>query len=249
MAHRCDGLRAPDRDDDGPGCCCPWLRRSLPRTSPGFHAGHPIASRLRAWCRSLRCPESEATPTLAPDGDHVAFTWSGTNQDNFDIYVQRIGSGTEQRRTVHPERDFSPAWSPDGQWIAFLRGGAPGPSKVMLVPPHGGRERSLGEIHIRQPYTVPPYLAWFPDGKALVVVNSPAPDKPDALFVISIDTLEREALSSPASDTFDMAPAVSPDGRTVAFTRGHGELYVLGIGDDRRAATPQRRLAESGPLA
>ena len=84
-------------------------------------------------------PGSEATPTLAPDGDHVAFTWSGTNQDNFDIYVQRIGSGTEQRRTVHPERDFSPAWSPDGQWIAFLRGGAPGPSKVMLVPPHGGR--------------------------------------------------------------------------------------------------------------
>jgi eukaryotic-like serine/threonine-protein kinase len=68
---------------------------------------------------------TEATPTLAPDGDHVAFAWSGTNQDNFDIYVQRIGSGSEQRRTFHPERDFSPAWSPDNQWIAFIRGGAP----------------------------------------------------------------------------------------------------------------------------
>ena len=166
-------------------------------------------------------PGSEATPTLAPDGDHVAFAWSGTNQDNFDIYVQRIGSGSEQRRTVHPERDFSPAWSPDNQWIAFIRGGAPGPSKVILVPPHGGQERSLGEIHIRQTNAIPPYLAWFPDSRALVVVHSPAPDKPDALFVMSIETLEKQALSyPPASDVFDMAPAVSPDGRTVAFISG-----------------------------
>ena len=193
-------------------------------------------------------PGSEATPTLAPDGDHIAFTWSGTNQDNFDIYVQRIGSGTEQRRTVHPAAGFQPGLVARRAVDRVSPRWSPRPEQGHAGPAARRGELSLGEIHIRQPYTVPPYLAWFPDGKALVVVNSPAPDKPDALFVISIDTLEREALSSPASDTFDMAPAVSPDGRTVAFTRGHGELYVLGIGDDRRAATPQRRLAESGWL-
>ena len=45
---------------------------------------------------------AEASPTLAPDGEQVAFAWSGPNQDNPDIYVQRIGSGSELRRTVDP---------------------------------------------------------------------------------------------------------------------------------------------------
>ncbi len=92
---------------------------------------------------------SEGSPTLAPDGEQVAFTWSGPNQDNEDIYVQRIGSGTEVRRTEHPARDFSPAWSPDGRWIAFLRGEVPGRSELILVPPLGGAETTSG----RDPHT------------------------------------------------------------------------------------------------
>ena len=106
---------------------------------------------------------SEGSPTLAPDGDQVAFTWNGPNHDNEDIYVQRIGSGTEVRRTVHPARDFSPAWSPDGRWIAFLRNEVPGQSQLILVPPLGGAERRLGKLHIRESNTILPHLSWFPD--------------------------------------------------------------------------------------
>jgi Tol biopolymer transport system component len=114
----------------------------------------------------------------------------------------------------------------------------------MLVPPHGGQERSLGEIHIRQNNAIPTYLTWFPDSRALVVVHSSAPDKPDALFVMSIETLEKQALTyPPAADVFDTAPAVSPDGRTVAFIRGH-ELNVIGIGDHYRASTPPQPLTQ-----
>ena len=127
---------------------------------------------------------AEFSPTLAPDGEQVAFSGPGPNQDNDDIYVQRIGSGTELRRTVHPARDLSPAWSPDGRWIAFLRGEVLGRSEVRLVPPLGGAERSLGEIHISQSYVFPPYLSWFPDSSALVVVDFSVPQKTEALFVI-----------------------------------------------------------------
>ena len=185
----------------------------------------------------------EASPTLAPDGEQVAFTWSGPNQDNDDIYVQRIGSGTEVRRTVHPARDFSPAWSPDGRWIAFLRGEVPGRCELMLMPPLGGAERPLGEIHIRQNYVFPPYLSWFPDSSALVIVDSPAPQQTEGLFVISVETGEKRALTTPSpSAPADMTPAVSPDGRTVAFKRGPA-LYVLAVGRDFSPTTEPRALA------
>ena len=167
---------------------------------------------------------SEGSPTLAPDGDQVAFTWSGPNQDNEDIYVQRIGSGTEVRRTVHPARDFSPAWSPDGRWIAFLRGDVPGRSDLILVPPLGGTERRLGEIHIGQSDVVLPYLSWFPDSSALVVVD--APGQREGLFVVSRESGEKHALTTPPAGDFDTNPAVSPDGRAVVF-KNEVETFAL----------------------
>ena len=115
---------------------------------------------------------SETSPTLAPDGEQVAFSWSGPNQDNVDIYIQRIGSGTEVRRTVHSARDFSPAWSPDGRWIAFLRGEVPGRSELILIPPLGGAEQRRGRNPHSESDLCPNYLSWFPDSSALVVVHA-----------------------------------------------------------------------------
>ena len=218
-----------------------------------------VALRPRATPNSLAPPRvvpvsalpgTELTPTLSPDGQSVAFSWTGINQDNDDIYVQRIGSGSALRRTVDPARDFSPAWSPDGQWIAFLRGAVPGRNEVMLVSPLGGPERSIGEIQIRQVYAIPPFLAWFPDSRAMVVVHSP-PDKPTGLFVISIETREMQPLTSPPASVEDMAPAVSPDGHSLAFKRGP-DLMVVGVSEGLRSTTPPRRLVSVvglGPAA
>jgi Tol biopolymer transport system component len=186
-------------------------------------------------------PGAEFSPTLSPDGQSVAFVWSGVNRDNGDIYVQRIGSGPEVRRTTHPAHDFSPSWSPDGQWIAFLRGEVPGRSELMLVSPFGGPEQSRGEIDIRYAFAYPPHLAWLPDSQALIVVHSP-PDKPTGLSVFSIPSREMQALTSPpVSPGIDRAPAVSPDGRTVAFKRGP-DIFVAGIAADRRAVISPRPL-------
>ena len=93
-------------------------------------------------------PGAETHPTLSPDGNQVAFAWSGPKQDNFDIYVQLIGSGGPLQLTSDPASDYSPAWSPDGRWIAFLRSERLGNSELRLVPPLGGQERRLAEIQV-----------------------------------------------------------------------------------------------------
>ena len=66
-------------------------------------------------------PGEEKQPTFSPDDNQVAFSWNGEKQDNFDIYVKLIGSGTQMRLTTAPEADYYPSWSPDGSSIAFLR--------------------------------------------------------------------------------------------------------------------------------
>ena len=48
---------------------------------------------------------SEFDPTFSPDGEQVAFSWNGTRQDNWDIYVTLVGSSDVRRLTSDPAED------------------------------------------------------------------------------------------------------------------------------------------------
>ena len=104
------------------------------RYSPGLPEAQPELIPLTTY------PGNEGSPTFSPDGNRVAFVWTGPNDDNFDIYVNVIGTDNPQLRTSHPARDVSPEFSPDGRWIAFVRETERGTGDVMLVPSVGGRE-------------------------------------------------------------------------------------------------------------
>jgi Tol biopolymer transport system component/tRNA A-37 threonylcarbamoyl transferase component Bud32 len=194
-------------------------------------------------------PGVERYPSFSPDGNHVAFTWTGSKQDNPDIYVQMIGSGSPLRLTTDPSNDYNPVWSPDGRWIAFLRRQwEAGKSELRLIPPLGGPERKLAEIHIREAFVNPPYLAWCPEGNCLVVTDSPGEGKPAALFVISLETGEKRQLTNPQPPKpGDTNPAISPDGGWLVFRRNAsgpytGELYRLPLGRGVTAVGEPRRL-------
>jgi serine/threonine protein kinase len=199
----------------------------------------------------------ERYPSLSPDGDEVAFTWNGPRQDNDDVYVQRIGSGSPLRLTTDPASDSNPVWSPDDRWIAFLRGDSAGPMsrsryELTLIPPLGGPERRVAEVRVREvAWPAQAYLAWCPDSTCLVVTDSPADEKPDALFVVSVETGEKRQLTTPQQPVLaDTSPAVSPDGRALVFRRTVsytiGELYRLPLSEGVTAAgEPERRTLAS----
>jgi Tol biopolymer transport system component len=197
---------------------------------------------------------SQRYPTFSPDGNYVAFTWTGPKQDNPDLYVYQVGSsGTPLQLTTDPGNDYNPVWSPDGRWIGFLRR-APGSGtdEVRLIPPLGGTERKLAEIHVRGgDLNSPPYLSWCPDATCLVATDSPGDGKPDGLFVISFETGEKRALTNPAPPTTgDTEPVISPDGGWLIFRRTQGgvydgELYRLHLGKGVTAAGEPIRLTPS----
>ncbi len=126
-------------------------------------------------------PGEERQPTFSPDGNQVAFSWNEDKQDNFDIYVKLIGSGTQLRLTTAPQADSSPAWSPDGRSIAFIREGTGGKLSVYLVSPLGPPERKVGEI------AEVGRLTWTPDGKSLVVTNRNSESEPLGLLLLSVE--------------------------------------------------------------
>jgi Tol biopolymer transport system component len=211
----------------------------------------PPAEPLRAVSLTT-FPGAELYPSFSPDGNHIAFSWNGPKQDNHDIYVQQIGAGSPLRLTTDAGNDYNPVWSPDGRWIAFLRDQAQsGRSELRLIAPLGGSERNLAGIRVRESYYVTlPYLSWCPNASCLVVTDSQGEGKPDALFVVSIETGEKRQLTNPQPPVIgDTKPAVSPDGRSIVFQRvtsaGGAELNLLPLGEGMVPSGEPRRLTLS----
>ncbi|HEX2344086.1 MAG TPA: protein kinase [Vicinamibacterales bacterium] len=187
-------------------------------------------------------PGQESAPTFSPDGNQVAFVWDGEKRDNEDIYVKLIGAGTPLRLTTSPASDRNPAWSPDGRYIAFIRV-SEAESGLFLVPALGGPERKIDSPLWEDRWDAFRIagLSWSPDGKFLALSDRSAPQDPASLFVLSVDRLEKRKLTaSPADSLGDFAPAISPDGRTVAFYRftvgAGGDIYLVPFagGEPRR---------------
>jgi serine/threonine protein kinase len=171
-------------------------------------------------------PGNESSPSFSPDGTQVAFAWDGEKQDNWDIYVKQIGVEPPYRLTNDPAMDYSPAWSPDGRSIAFLRE-VSGKTAIMLIPQRGGSERILGEVNGSQlgsPFG--PQLSWTPDSRWLVGTTFAVGQHGGGLRLYSTETGEQRPLSNPPTEEIgDTAPAVSPDGRTLVFSRVSPDFY------------------------
>jgi Tol biopolymer transport system component len=151
-------------------------------------------------------PGLEGPPSLSPDGNQVAFERAG------DIFVKQVDSEAlvQLTRTTLPEH--APAWSPDGRQIAFSRDR----QGIFVISPLGGGERKVADT---QAPLLLKTMAWTPDGSSLLVSELTS-SICASLFIITIETGQKTRLTWPPEPSIgDGWPAVSPDGRTVAFAR------------------------------
>ena len=188
-------------------------------------------------------PGRQIMPAFSPDGNQVAFVWDGEDRQNFDIYVKLIGPGRPLRLTTNPAPDVDPAWSPDGRSIAFVRKPSEDRTQIMLVPALGGQETKVAECR-----SLSARLAWSPDGKWLITGAQIPPETRQSLVRLSVETGEMQRLTNPpaAANLGDELPAISPDGRSLAFSRcatnSFSEIYLLPLAGNMMPGGEPRKL-------
>jgi eukaryotic-like serine/threonine-protein kinase len=197
-------------------------------------------------------------PRLSPDGERVAYSWTGPKDDQWDMYVKPVGPGTKPIRITDAAAfHSSPAWSPDGRQLAFVRTTALDRAAIYAVPSLGGQERKVadlvGSILLGGIYFLPT-LSWAPDGTWLAAAEQPAPEAPARIVKIVLSNAEMIPVTSPPTGTLgDLWPDISPDGQLLAFVRtssqsfGNQDVWLQPLtgGDARRLTNGKYEIMSS----
>jgi Tol biopolymer transport system component/DNA-binding winged helix-turn-helix (wHTH) protein len=200
----------------------------------------------------------EYEPALAPDGNRVAFAWSGPVPigRTASIYIKQVGEEHALRLTSVPGAiDFGPDWSPDGAYIVFGRFPAPSAAPdtveagIYMVPAMGGAERRVHSTNWKLGPIVDSRVAWASNGKTIAFSDRPVGQNHYAVFALDVATLSaRQITFPPEASNGDLHVAFSPDARTLAFlrdTKDGMDVYVIPAagGSERRLTFDNRELA------
>ncbi len=200
-------------------------------------------------------PGGEYAPAISPDGKSVLFTYH--YQGSGFLYRLAVGGGEPVRvtRAVKNLQEFDAAWSPDGTWIGFLRRVTADESILVAIPAAGGAERELGPVQgisASSNMKVPNRgVGWMANSRELIVSSSDGAGQPNRLWRVDLASGNRVALTNPPLLVLgDANPAVSADGRRLAFHRamafGVLEIFTAGLTADGRLAGEPAPLTKLG---
>ena len=194
---------------------------------------------------------NEYSPSFSPDGEQVAFSWNGANEDNFDVYVTMVGSADVQRLTSEPGFDGDPKWDPNGKRIAFVRQSpGDGSGRIYMTSPIGGSKLKLSEFPV---INIDPAriskIAWSPGSRFLAASRTAEPAQPGGIYLVPVDGGTPRPLTQAIAPAIHWSPAFSPDGRQLAYVSCAGfgcDVYVLQLDANfAPAGNPVRRTVQS----
>jgi Tol biopolymer transport system component/DNA-binding winged helix-turn-helix (wHTH) protein len=179
-------------------------------------------------------PGSQLEPALSPGGDAVAFVWNQSGRADNHLYVKALKSGAPVRVTSGEDQEYSPAWSPDGLSLAFFRH-SESATTVEVIPALGGSERQVYTLPVNSVWEYGG-LTWSSDGAALIFPEQRIPGGASRLVELSLNNHATRFLTTPSSNwNGDSMPAVSPDGKMLAFARGSEQstrdIFVMKLPD------------------
>lgn len=160
---------------------------------------------------------------LSPDGARLAL--KAVTDLGEDIWIKPLPAGPMARLTFAAGEERMPRWSPDGQRVAFLsaqddnldvwsrRSDGTGEAELLV-----DLDRSVAD------------MAWTPDGQSMLVRTAGTPGVIGGrdIYIVHIgaDSVPIPVLASSADEA---APALSPDGRWLAYQSdetGRREVFV-----------------------
>lgn len=191
-------------------------------------------------------------PRISPDGSMIVYALAGvdpeTKQPGSQLWVCDRDGSNNRRITWSGRANSSPRWSPDGSKVLFLSDRT-GTSGVYILPVAGGEARQLlsrpgpiaeldwspdgrwiiftAAVDPEDPEGTPP----APGAPPKVRVTRRVDYKADLrgwvhntrfqIFIADAETGEARQITSELND--HSTPAISPDGRSIAYTVGAGD--------------------------
>ena len=152
--------------------------------------------------------------SLSPDGARLAFRAEA--DDNLDIWIKDLDDGPLARLTFDVGEDWSPHWSPNGEMVTFVsnRAGGGDNRDVWTKRADGVGEAEL--LYDHDGLVVEGF--WGPDGEWLVLRGGAASAQVNTRDILAlrpgVDSVAQPLL---AQDYDEQVPALSPDGRWLAY--------------------------------
>jgi serine/threonine-protein kinase len=151
-----------------------------------------------------------SSPRVSPDGTRIAVEVA--SRDGADIHIYDLTRNTLTPLTSAPLHGRGPLWTPDGQGIVFYSEAGGGGLYSMAADGTGPLRRLTTTRADQTPY------AWAESGRTLLIEER-ALDRTAGADIhqlsLSGEPILRPLIQSGANET---EPAVSPDGRWLAYT-------------------------------
>ncbi|MGK7311458.1 MAG: protein kinase domain-containing protein [Candidatus Longimicrobiales bacterium M2_2A_002] len=165
---------------------------------------------------------------LSPDGDRLAII-QGPEGPGAQLWVKELPEGPVTRLTDDPGYTRRPAWSPDGEYIAYVTQDTGGVDQyhARRIAADGSSLEPETLLDADQPILE---IEYTPDGEGVVVrlgVAETGTDNADVAYVDLAGSGEMEMLLG--SSYAEYSPAVSPDGRWLAYVSeitGSAQVFV-----------------------
>jgi len=167
---------------------------------------------------------------LSPDGGKAAASVINRGTGLADIWIYDLARGIRERFSSEPWHEVSPVWSPDGSFIVYSE--AAGGTFPHIVR-RGFTDAKAADVSPRGPFQFAGSFA--PNGQTLFYVREDARRQAD---IFTFDMKTRRLSPVLSSDAYEDSPAVSPDGKWLAYasdSTGNGEVYLMTLaGSDSR---------------
>ncbi len=169
---------------------------------------------------------TEAT-TFSPDGRRLVLSIGG-GDGIIHLWVQPTDGGPRVRLTFDGNTNIGPSWRPGTPRISYQSDReTPGSARLRLYERDATGQGPVRRLTTGDPRAVGGHV-WSPDGKWLVFrTDNQEPGAGDIMAIRpGVDSVARALVATPAEE---LAPAISPDGRWLAYTSnesGRREVYV-----------------------